>query len=335
MAVVAWLANFFANRVPEIMGRTMIGGIITAALATLLGGVYWHSKRVKEGKRGMDPSHVIAICLSGAALLMMVAAGAYIWQQFFLQKSQSAELMAATPTAVNATPSAEEIANATAPIRAELDNAKQQAASLQPQLDNAKQQAASLQSQLTAAIKERDDARLERDFLTPMAIGHETSSQPLNKMDEAIKLSIWEGVNTSNVNALTRAYNVIDGSLSQWLDRVKSGESKGLIYELGTGADAFMTAANDLEKLRVEYQKYQDVVDVLAPQPNRADFAKAINDLSNAVSSMPSVMMPPNYDTKLRPLAGALRRELATTLSWLQNLRRTAAEKQKELSSMK
>jgi hypothetical protein len=47
--------------------------------------------------------------------------------------------------ASNVTPSAEDIANATAPIRAELDNSKQQAASLQ--------------SQLTAAIKERDAAR--------------------------------------------------------------------------------------------------------------------------------------------------------------------------------
>ncbi len=71
-----------------------------AALATLLGGVYWHKKRSKEGKSGVEPSHIIAFCLSSAALLMMVAAGAYIWQQFFSQKSQSAELLAGTATAV-------------------------------------------------------------------------------------------------------------------------------------------------------------------------------------------------------------------------------------------
>jgi hypothetical protein len=202
--------------------------------------------------------------------------------------------------------------------------------------DKAKQEAASVQSQFTSAIKERDDARLERDFLTPMVIGDETSSQePLNERDEATKLSVWDSVTTSNVNTLTGAYNLIDNPLRQWLDMVKSGESKSLVYDLGTGKFAFMKAAIDLEKLREKYQNDQDVVGVLAPQPNRAAFAKAVNDFSDAVSSMQSDMMPPNYDAKLMPLAGALRRELNTTLGWLQTLRRTAAEKQKELSGMK
>jgi hypothetical protein len=202
--------------------------------------------------------------------------------------------------------------------------------------DKAKQEAASVQSQFTSAIKERDDARLERDFLTPMVIGDETSSQePLNERDEATKLSVWDSVTTSNVNTLTGAYNLIDNPLRQWLDMVKSVESKSLVYDLGTGKFAFMKAAIDLEKLREKYQNYQDVVGVLAPQPNRAAFAKAVNDFSDAVSSMQSDMMPPNYDAKLMPLAGALRRELNTTLGWLQTLRRTAAEKQKELSGMK
>jgi hypothetical protein len=50
----------------------------------------WHLRRITAGKAGVDPSRIIAVCLVGAALLLMGAAGTYIWQQF-LSRAASQE----------------------------------------------------------------------------------------------------------------------------------------------------------------------------------------------------------------------------------------------------
>jgi len=56
----------------------------------------WHQRRTTAGKAGVEPSHIIVVCLVGAALLLMGAAGTYIWQQFF---SSTTSLLAREPSA--------------------------------------------------------------------------------------------------------------------------------------------------------------------------------------------------------------------------------------------
>ena len=66
-------------------------------MLALLGCFVWHQWRIKNGKTGVEPSHIIAFCLAGAALLMMAAAGAYIWQQFLQTQATSASSQASLP----------------------------------------------------------------------------------------------------------------------------------------------------------------------------------------------------------------------------------------------
>jgi hypothetical protein len=61
--------------------------IILAALGTvwLIGsGVYhWHVYRFRIGKPGVDAAHLITVGLVGAASFLLLAAGGYVWQQYY------------------------------------------------------------------------------------------------------------------------------------------------------------------------------------------------------------------------------------------------------------
>jgi hypothetical protein len=80
--MVGWLANFFANTATQIMGVSKIGALIVAVLAALLGGVYWHKQRFKEGKRGVEPSYLIWIGAIGPVISIAVMLAGVVWQQY-------------------------------------------------------------------------------------------------------------------------------------------------------------------------------------------------------------------------------------------------------------
>lgn len=75
-----WLANFFANTAPQIMGVTnMNGALIMAILAVLLGCGAWHRRQRKAGKTGVEAWHLLIVGLAGTWLFMTLALGAAGW----------------------------------------------------------------------------------------------------------------------------------------------------------------------------------------------------------------------------------------------------------------
>jgi hypothetical protein len=79
-----WLPNLLANMVPTLMGITSMSGAIMAGLLALAlsAGIVWHRRQRREGKPGVEASYLIIGGLVGAALLLLLAAGAYTWQQY-------------------------------------------------------------------------------------------------------------------------------------------------------------------------------------------------------------------------------------------------------------
>jgi len=164
------------------------------------------------------------------------------------------------------------------------------------------------------------------------------SPQPeptLGAEEIATKISIWESVGNVNHNALVIPYNQIDASLTQWPDLIKSASGRQKLHDdLVSNTAAFWAASNDLETLRSNYKEYPEISDALA-QTRRADLAKASSDFSGAVIKENMDYSSPDYVSKLRPLAGALRREMNATVKWINELQKTSTAELKKLSSMK
>jgi hypothetical protein len=85
---MAFLRNFFnnllANVATQLVGvSNMIGALIFSAVSFfLLKCIFWHRRSVKEGRKGLEPSHLIIFGLIGVAICSTIAASGYIWQQF-------------------------------------------------------------------------------------------------------------------------------------------------------------------------------------------------------------------------------------------------------------
>jgi hypothetical protein len=67
-------------------------GLVIVGTLWLAGSlVYrWHLKRIRAGKRGLEPSYLILFGLVGAAACLLVAAGGYVWQLRSLPVSSAA-----------------------------------------------------------------------------------------------------------------------------------------------------------------------------------------------------------------------------------------------------
>jgi hypothetical protein len=164
------------------------------------------------------------------------------------------------------------------------------------------------------------------------------SSQPeptLSAEELATKLSIWESVSTSNYNSLANAFNSIDAAQARWTRLIGSADGRHQLHsDLAQATTAYMKASNEIETLKLEYPKYQDVATALT-QPNRQEFARAAENFANAINNVSESDVPPDLEVRLRPLAGALKRELNTTQKWLNSLSRIANAKRAELSDVK
>jgi hypothetical protein len=96
------LVNIVTNAAMQIfLGVTnMIGALIILLVALPLGCFVWHRQRIKNGKTGVESSHIISIGLVGMAIFSAVTAGAYMWQQFLspiaTQRQAASQLIAST-----------------------------------------------------------------------------------------------------------------------------------------------------------------------------------------------------------------------------------------------
>jgi hypothetical protein len=74
--------SFLLNTAIQISGfSNMIGALVMGALALIVGAVLWHRQRRKEGKSGVEPSHLIIGGLVAAFVSIGVVLYGYVLQQ--------------------------------------------------------------------------------------------------------------------------------------------------------------------------------------------------------------------------------------------------------------
>jgi hypothetical protein len=237
----------------------------------------------------------VAFCAGAATLIMSILLG--LLPLTVISQKEEAEMQAATAALV-----ANKERAATEPLRSEI---------------------ATLQRQL-------DEARQGRSSVTPQRNAPLPPHTKLGADEIATKISIWESVSGSNLNALIGAYNALDLAQSKWTQLVKSADGRRQLYQDLINADAnFVGASTDLETLRSAYQNYPEVTNALAQQPLISALHKATLDFANSINKEPAA------ETQLRPLAGTLRREMDAVQMWMHDLQVTANEQHKMLLDIK
>jgi|SRR5882724_7983814 len=94
-----WFVNVLVSAATNFAtGDNMLGALIVAALAGLLFLYVWHRSRVRDGKRGVEPWHLIVGGMLGVVVFAMVALGGVIWQSKVV-KSETATVVASKPPA--------------------------------------------------------------------------------------------------------------------------------------------------------------------------------------------------------------------------------------------
>jgi hypothetical protein len=220
--------------------------------------------------------------------------------------------------------SVEDVAKATGPIQSQLEGQKRRADELKMQLDQATQTLADARRQLESSKQQKDTGDALKGA-APQAVQANLSPEEI-----ATKISIWESVSGSHLNALVGAYNALDLAQSRWTQLAKSSEGRRQLYEQLVNADAaFVGASTDLEALRSAYPSYLDVANALAQQPRVPTLHKAALDFANAI------IKDGASEIEVRPLAGALRREMDSMQIWMHDLRVTANQQHKILLDRK
>jgi hypothetical protein len=133
------------------------------------------------------------------------------------------------------------------------------------------------------------------------------------------------------MNSTARAYNFGDEVLNRWEDIVPQ-DKNDYLGRLAAFRKAVSDAADGLQKLRRDYPNFQDVSTTI-DQPYLGPLLDSIDNFSKAISALPAPL-PPNYQTTLRPLAGAVRVQMNNFLDWLSNVRSIAGTKLNQLGIM-
>jgi hypothetical protein len=196
-----------------------------------------------------------------------------------------------------------------------------------------------IQDQLNAVTQQRDAAVSEaaglkrqlEDAKRPQPLPQQGTPQPaLSDEEIAIRSDIWKTVQRYS-NGVVNSYNTTDMLLTDWEQKLSSNKST----YLATIADLrrmTLEASKPFQDLRRDYPSYQDI-DATIDQTYLGPILNSIDEFSNAIAALPDPL-PPNYQTTIRPKAGALRREMAAMLAWINNVRGAVGEKLKALDLM-
>jgi hypothetical protein len=219
-------------------------------LAAILGLISWHRRRVREGKRGVEPLYLIL----GGGLCAIVGIPALLAGVLWSISSRSLVPMAAFSTEIvqdeprkfTQKEIDEKIAAATAKDKALI-------ASLQNQLN----------SSHPREIYERNGV--------PTPSQHHRESPT----DIATKLSIWYSVIQNNRRSLVGPYDNLDILLSMLENSIKTREGRKMINgDIRNQIAAYSEASSDLEKLRSQYLEFPEIYTALN-QPGRTAFESA------------------------------------------------------------
>jgi hypothetical protein len=231
--------------------------------------------------RGYRLTAVHALIASIAILVVACASLAYLlW-------TKPKEVIVHDP------PAAEDIEKATAPIKGERDT----------------------------AIKERDTARQEldaahRSVIPPPVVSPPTPQPEWSGAEIAIRSDLWHSIQNA-MNSTVRAYNFGDEVLNRWEDIIPQ-DKNDYLARLAEFRKRVSDAADGIQKLRRDYPNFQDVSTTI-DQPYLGPLLDSIDNFSKAISAIPGPL-PPNYQTTLRPLAGAVRVQMNNFLDWISNV---------------
>jgi hypothetical protein len=112
--------------------------------------------------------------------------------------------------------------------------------------------------------------------------------------------------------------------LNQWENYIPQNRS-GYLDGLALFRKKVSDAADGIQKLRTDYPNFQDVSETI-DQPDLGPLLDSIDNLSTAISTLPEPL-PPNYQTSIRPLAGAVRIQMQHFFEWTSNVRTIAGSK--------
>jgi hypothetical protein len=221
-------------------------------------------------------------------------------------------------------PTAEDIAKATAPIRAERDAAIRQR---------------------DQAIRERDDAKRETQTLREQqrAPASQEQSSSLSAEDIATKIGVWQSIN-QQMNDLAGILNQGYAMLDKWLPDAKSNRTDLInrATALEASVQKFRTGLDQLRSLYLKDTDIATALDAVHLPGGRVDasysvFTSLPYSIVQFVQHLQNLSdpLPKDVEYEMVPYIGAFRRDLNAMRDWQSQVRQTAATQDAELSKMK
>jgi hypothetical protein len=229
------------------------------------------------------------------------------------------------PTVVHDPPSTEDIAKAAA-----------------PQIEASRQREAALQSQLNAKAREMNDLQQQlaaRQTAVPLAQPQAPAN--LSAEDIAIKIGVWKTIDQRMdklADLLNQGYELID----RWENNARS-DHETLARNAETLEKAIQDFRAKMDELRDLYGRDYDIEaalhSVYVPggrvEPTATIFLSLPNSLTKFSAYLHglSASMPEKFEQEMIPFVGAVRRDLNAMRDWQSQVRQTAAQADKQLSS--
>jgi hypothetical protein len=182
-------------------------------------------------------------------------------------------------------------------------------------------------------------ARQELDAGRHSAIPPPVISPPMpqpewSAQEIAARIDLWHSIQnavndvSSPAGPVVAAYNYGDFALNIWVTYLPKNRPDYL-GGLKEFRKKVSEAADGVQKIRRDYPNFKDVSETI-DQSYLGPLLDSIDNLSTAISALPEPL-PPNYETTLRPLVGAVRVQMNNFNDWISNVQSTSKAKLKQL----
>jgi hypothetical protein len=196
----------------------------------------------------------------------------------------------------------------------------------------------SLFSPSTAEDTERATAAAKSERVIPPPVVSPPTPQPEWSAQEiAARVDLWHSIQnavndvSSPAGPVVAAYNYGDFALNIWVTYLPKNRPDYL-GGLKEFRKKVSEAADGVQKIRRDYPNFKDVSETI-DQSYLGPLLDSIDNLSTAISALPEPL-PPNYETTLRPLVGAVRVQMNNFHDWISNVQSTSKTKLNQLQIM-
>jgi hypothetical protein len=213
---------------------------------------------------------------------------------------------------VHEAPTAEDIAKAQAPIKADLGAANQRAASLQAQLDT--------------AIRERDAARQSHGENVVSASPQPAPSPETIKVDDIeARIDAWKSID-GQMNDLRRFLGEGDHIVANW--KTSQAALSQMLVEFRNHIAVLQERLSQLVAANADFSDLKAV-----DQAVLSKLASAIGNLLETSSQLPKETTQDGYETSVGPYVGLLKRQLTTAKQWADGVKNLASSSVSDLSA--